>query len=182
MSQTTQFIESKFVVDHNVGKLAKWLRMMGYNAVLFKGEDDGNLVRTALVQGRVLLTKDSQLMKRRVVTSGRVKAVFLDTDDPSEQLRKVIRALRLDCRFKPFSICLECNHSLVEKTKEEVRGRVPPYVFRTQEQFMECPSCHRIYWRGTHWQAMNRVLQRLVSECADGQAGEREGCGEQAAL
>lgn len=170
--------ELKFVVDHNVGKLAKWLRMMGYNAILFKEEDDGSMVRTALVQDRVLLTKDSQLMKRRVVTSGRVKAVFLDTDDPSEQLRKVIRALRLDCRFKPFSICLECNHPLVEKAKEEVRGRVPPYVFRTQEQFMECPSCHRIYWRGTHWQAMNRVLQRLVSECGDegvgGQSNLRE--------
>jgi len=158
-----------------VGKLAKWLRMMGYNAVLFKDEDDGSLVRTALVQNRVVLTKDSQIMRRKVVTSGKVKAVFLDVDNPKEQLRKVIQALHLDCRFKPFSICLECNHTLVERTKEEVRGRVPPYVFRTKEQFMECPSCHRVYWRGTHWQAMNRILQRLVMECGDGEEGGHEG-------
>ncbi len=175
MSRTAQSGEPRFVVDHNVGKLAKWLRMMGYNAVLFKDQDDGSLVRTALTQNRVVLTKDSQIMKRRVVTSGKVKAVFLDVDDPNEQLRKVIRALRLDCQFRPFSICLECNHTLVERTKEEVRGRVPPYVYRTKEQFMECPSCHRIYWRGTHWQAMSRVLQRLVMECGeekgDGQKG-----------
>lgn len=172
MSEVMQTRETRFIVDHNVGKLAKWLRMMGYNAILFKEEDDGSLVRTALTQDRVVLTKDSQIMKRRVVTSGRLKAVFLDTDDPNEQLRKVIQTLHLDCHYKPFSICLECNHPLVERDKEEVRGRVPPYVFRTKEQFMECPSCHRIYWRGTHWLAMNRVLRKLVAECGGGRAGE----------
>lgn len=173
MSDVLPASELKFIVDHNVGKLAKWLRMMGYNAVLFKEEDDGRLVRTALTQNRVVLTKDSQIMKRRVVTSGRVKAVFLDTDNPAEQLRKVIQVLRLDCHFKPFSICLECNHPLIEMAKEEVRGRVPPYVFKTQEQFMECPSCHRIYWRGTHWQAMNRILQLLANECYEGRTDEQ---------
>jgi len=171
MSEMGQTGEPKFIVDHNVGKLAKWLRMMGYNTILFKEEDDGSLIRAALAQNRVILTKDSQLMKRRVITSGRLRAVFLDTDDPKAQLRKVIQTLHLDCRYKPFSICLECNHLLLEKDREEVRGRVPPYVFETKEQFMECPSCHRIYWRGTHWLAMNRVLERLVAECGSGQPG-----------
>lgn len=164
MSSAVQAKEIKFIVDHNVGKLAKWLRMMGYDALLFKEQDDGSLVRLALTEDRVVLTKDSQIMKRRVVTNGRLKAVFLDDDDPKVQLKKVIETLCLDCQYRPFSICLECNHHLVERAKEGVRGRVPPYVFKTQEQFMECPSCHRIYWRGTHWMAMNRVLQRLVTE------------------
>jgi uncharacterized protein with PIN domain len=172
MSGVVQTKEIKFIVDHNVGKLAKWLRMMGYDALLFKEEDDGSLVRLALAEDRVVLTKDSQIMKRRVVTSGKLKAVFLDDDDPKVQLRKVIETLCLDCQHRPFSLCLECNYPLVERAKEEVRGRVPPYVFETQEQFMECPSCHRIYWRGTHWMAMKRVLQRLVTE-EDRRAGDR---------
>lgn len=172
MSSLVQDKELRFIVDHNVGKLAKWLRMMGYDALLFKEEDDGSLVRLALAESRVVLTKDSQIMKRRVVTSGRLKAIFLNDDDPKVQLRKVIETLGLDCQYRPFSICLECNYPLVEKTREEVRGRVPPYVFKTQEQFMECPSCHRIYWRGTHWLAMKRALNRIAAE--HGEKSENE--------
>ena len=155
-------MEIKFIVDNNVGKLAKWLRIMGYDAVLFSEVDDGKMVKTALAEDRVILTKDSQIMKRRLVTSGRLKAVLIKDDDIRAQLRQVVTALKLGYHFRPFSICLECNQKLVEKDKESVRELVPPYVFKTQEQYMECPSCHRLYWRGTHWQAMSRELDELA--------------------
>jgi len=155
-------VEIKFIVDNNVGKLAKWLRVMGYDALLFSGEDDGKMVKIALAQNRVILTKDREVMKRRLVTSGKLKAVLIEGDDVEAQLQQVVEAFNLDYRFSPFSICLECNVQLIEKNQDAVRGSVPPYVFKTQKLYMECPSCHRIYWRGTHWQAMNRELDELA--------------------
>ena len=101
-------------------------------------------------------------MKRGVVTSGPLKAILISSDEPEPQIRQVIDTLHLDYRSRPFTLCLECNQPLVERTKDEVKDRVPPYVFQTQSQYMECPACHRIYWRGTHWQAMTEKLKKLT--------------------
>jgi hypothetical protein len=150
----------KFIVDNNVGKLAKWLRIMGYDAQFFNGSNDSRMVAIALAEERVILTRDTQIMKRRVVTSGRLKAILIQSDEPERQMHQVIDSLHLDCRSKPFTICLECNQPLSEKSKQEVKDLVPPYVFQTQNQYMECPSCHRIYWRGTHWQRMTEKLRK----------------------
>ena len=152
----------RFIVDSNVGKLAKWLRMLGYDAVFFEGEDDAYMIDRALKENRVILTRDTRLMKRGVITSGRLKAIMIGSDKPEPQIQQVIEALHLDFQSHPFTVCLECNHPLEERSREEIEDRVPPYVFRTQPQYMECPSCHRIYWRGTHWQAMLRKLERLT--------------------
>jgi len=145
-----------------VGKLAKWLRMIGYDALFFEGSSDSHMIATALAENRVILTRDTQIMRRRVVTSGRLRAILIQSDEPEQQMRQVMDTLKLDCQFQPFSICLECNQPLLERSKEEVKDLVPPYVFQTQSQYMECPACHRIYWRGTHWQAMTRKLEHLV--------------------
>ena len=155
--------EIRFIVDHNVGKLAKWLRMMGYDSLFFDGDDDSSMVRQALSEGRVILTRDSEIMKRRLITSGRLKAILIDSEEPERQMQQLMDTLDLKRQFKPFTLCLECNQPLVERSRKEVADRVPPYVYRTQSQYMECPACHRIYWRGTHWQAMTRKLEKLVS-------------------
>ena len=152
----------KFIIDHNVGKLAKWLRIMGYDTRFFEGTDDADLVATALAEERVILTRDTQITKRRVIANGRLKAILIHSDDPEQQMRQVIETLDLDCQFGPFTRCLECNQPLMVRGKQEVKDLVPPYVFQTQDQYMECPACHRIYWRGTHWQAMTRRLKRLM--------------------
>jgi uncharacterized protein with PIN domain len=157
-------VEIKFIVDNNVGKLARWLRIMGYDALLFSGEDDGRMVKVALAQNRMILTKDREVMKRRLVTSGKLKAILIAGDEIEAQLQQVVEALNLDYHFSPFSICLECNQRLIEKDRDAVQDLVPPYVFQTQKVYMECTSCHRIYWRGTHWQAMNRELEKLAAE------------------
>jgi len=151
----------KFIVDHNVGKLARWLRMMGYDTVFFDSREDVHLVAIALAEGRLILTRDTQIMQRGIITSGRLKAILINSDEPEAQIRQVIDTLNLDCRFRPFAICLECNQPLEERSREKVRDRVPPYVFQTQSQYMECPACHRVYWRGTHWAAMARTLDKF---------------------
>jgi len=145
-----------------VGKLAKWLRIMGYDTLFFNGSDDSGMIAIALAEDRVILTRDTQIMKRRVVTSGQLKAILIQSDEPERQMRQVIDSLNLDWQFKPFTICLECNQPLMERSKQQVSNLVPPYVFQTQSQYMECPACHRIYWRGTHWQAMTKKLEKLM--------------------
>lgn len=151
----------KFIVDINVGKLAKWLRMMGYDTLLFDGDDDWRMIIIALEEGRVIITKDTQIAKRGVITSGRLKAILITSDKSEQQIQQVVASLNLDYQYRPFTLCLECNQPLVERSKQEVEDRVPPYVFQTQSQFVECPGCHRIYWKGTHWKAMTEKLQRL---------------------
>jgi len=151
----------KFIVDCNVGKLVKWLRLMGYDTRFFNGNSDSQLIAIAQAEGRVILSRDTQIMKRRVITSGQLKAVLILGDEPELQMQQVIDALDLDCQFRSFTLCLECNQPLVERSKGEAKDLVPPYVFQTQSQFMECPACHRIYWRGTHWQAMTQTLRRF---------------------
>jgi len=151
----------KFIVDINVGKLAKWLRMMGYDTLLFDADDDWRMIIIALEEGRVVITKDTQIVKRGVITSGRLKAILITSDKSEQQIQQVVETLNLDYQYRPFTLCLECNQQLVETSKEEVEDKVPPYVFQTQSQFVECPACHRIFWKGTHWKAMTEKLQRL---------------------
>jgi len=151
----------KFIVDTNVGRLARWLRIMGYDAAFINYIDDRGLVSIGLKEKRVVLTKDTQIMMRRVVTSGKLKALLIEGDEVKDQLRQVVRTMKLDQERK-FTRCLECNQPLIPRRKEEVKDLVPPYVFQTQSRYVECPSCHRIYWRGTHWQRMKRELEMLM--------------------
>ena len=155
--------EIQFIVDHNVGKLARWLRMMGYDSLFFNGSDDSHMVAQALAEGRVILTRDTEIMKRRVIKNGRLKAVLIESEEPERQMQQLMNTLDLNGQFRPFTLCLECNERLVGRIPEEVKDRVPPYVYRTQSQYMECPACRRIYWRGTHWEAMTRKLKQLAS-------------------
>ena len=135
---------------------------MGYDTLFFDGSDDSRMVAIALDEGRVILTRDTQIMRRRVVTSGRLKAILVKSDEPEQQLHQIIDTLNPDCKFRPFALCLECNQPLLERSREQVKDLVPPYVFQTQSQYMECPACHRIYWRGTHWQAMTKKLKKFI--------------------
>jgi uncharacterized protein len=151
----------KFIVDQNVGKLAKLLRLLGYDTIFFAGETDTQLVEIAQIENRVMLTRDTHILERQAITGGRVEAILLSSDNIEKQIRQVVSDLHLN-NFQPFTLCLEDNHPLVLRTREEVINRVPPYVWRTQRAYVECPECHRIYWRGTHWDAMTRRLEKLI--------------------
>jgi hypothetical protein len=152
----------RFIVDSNVGRLATWLRIAGFDTLFAKSIDDNRLVRIALDEDRVLLTKDRQILKRRLVTSGRLKVILIEDDEVKAQLRQVLTTLNLAGQLRPFSLCVECNEPLVPREREEVEELVPPYVFQTQTQYMQCPGCLRIYWRGTHWERMSRELEVIA--------------------
>ena len=150
----------RFIVDHNVAKLARWLRMMGYDTLVFVGPDDTDMVRIALREDRILVTRDTGVMKRRVITSGRLPALLVAGDDPEAQIRQVITRYSLGSTGA-FTRCIECNVPLEERALEAVLERVPPNVAQTQTRYVECPLCRRIYWKGTHWQAMKDTLERF---------------------
>jgi len=153
----------RFITDENVGKLTKLLRLLGFDTVFFKGENDTQLVNRALAEDRIILTRDSYIPQRRLVTSGQVKTVLIISDNIDIQIKQVVEELNLLPQFQTFTLCLEDNHPLLLRTREEVKGRVPPYVWQTRQDFVECPHCHRIYWKGTHWQDMNRRLARVLT-------------------
>ncbi len=137
--------------------------MMGFDSLFFTGEDDSSMVKQALAEGRAVLTRDTEIVKRRVISLGRLRAVLFRSETPEQQMRHLLAEFDLIGQARPFTLCLECNQPLVERSRDEVKSRVPPYVFTTQTQYMECPSCCRIYWRGTHWEAMKRKLEELAN-------------------
>jgi uncharacterized protein with PIN domain len=155
----------RFVADCMLGKLAKWLRMLGYDTVYISGADDDDLVRIAVREDRVLLTRDNKLCERRMV---RKRCVFVDWGTTSQQVRQVFKqlGLRLDSQML-FTRCTVCNSEITPLAKSEVKDRVPPYVYNTQDQYGYCGACDKIYWRGTHVQ---HVLEALAAESGEQRA------------
>ncbi len=138
----------KFIADNMLGRLATWLRLLGYDTAYLPQADDPALVRVARAEDRVLLTRDVELTRRRGI-----RHLLVESEKVTEQVRQVFRAFKLSAR-EAFSRCAECNERLEVVSKESVRGTVPPYVFSTQDRFRRCAQCGRVYWRGTHWARM----------------------------
>ncbi len=145
----------KFLADNMLGRLATWLRLLGYDTAYLPEASDPELARIARAEERILLTRDVELTRRRGV-----RHLLIESEKVDQQLQQVFRTLNLTAR-QAFSRCAECNTPLDQINKETVRGQVPPYVFQTQERFLRCPNCQRVYWRGTHWARMLARLEDL---------------------
>ena len=153
-------MKPRFLADCNVGRLARWLRALGYDASYHAHIEDAALVREAAAEDRVLLTRDRDLTKRRVIQSGAVRAILIRHDEVTAQLRQVFAELGLDIE-QSLTRCIECNSELQPRQADIVAERVPPFVRSTQTRYSECPACGRIYWAGTHWQHMREVFAGL---------------------
>ncbi len=143
----------RFIADVMLGRLARWLRVLGYDTLYFTDMDDDTLAERARAEDRILLTRDVELARRR-----RLRVVLLDDDQTEAQLREVVRRLHLSTD-EAFSRCINCNLPLVEFSLDEARELVPPYVFATHDRFRRCPNCGKVYWRGTHWAHMREILE-----------------------
>jgi uncharacterized protein len=130
----------------------------------FNGATDTEMVNQALAENRIILTRDTHILKRRLVTSGKVTSILILSDDPERQIQQVVEKLGLLNAIRPFVLCLECNYPLQNITKEESKNRVPIYVWQTQNEYRECLQCRRIYWKGTHWARMNERLKKLIEQ------------------
>ncbi|MFB0527613.1 MAG: Mut7-C RNAse domain-containing protein [bacterium] len=147
----------KFLVDFMLGRLCKWLRLLGYDASYFVSEKKSDLIYQSLKEGRIILTRDHRLSKKKAI-----KLVIINSDLLEEQLEQVFS--ELDIKVDPdeiFTRCLVCNEVLQEIKKEKVKDRVPNYVFQTKKDFSFCPNCQKIYWKGTHWDLAHQLLKKL---------------------
>ena len=137
----------KFITDASLGKLAKWLRLLGYDTVVFPNQAGREMLRQADAEGRIVLTRRRDMTQRQF--SGHL---FLITGvDIASQLNDVISiySLKVD-QQKMFGICLKCNEKLYPVVREQVRDLVPPFVFENCTEYNQCPRCHNVYWAGTH--------------------------------
>ncbi len=148
----------RFMLDAMLGRLARWLRILGCDA-LFEAEiPDAELVRRALQQERVILTRDRALPQEWRVPH----LLIVESEAPLAQLQQVVRAFELDWRTRLFTRCSRCNTELETVAREDIVTRVPARIFSEQECFLRCASCGRIYWGGSHSARMRRVLDAAL--------------------
>jgi len=151
----------RFLVDINVGKLARLLRMAGLDARYEPDLSDGELAALVRTDERVLLSRNRELLKRKEVIHGRL----IRAEQPEEQLREVIDLYDLSDMLKPFCRCLACNTMLEPVAKETILDRLEPLTRKYYHRFKLCPGCGRIYWQGSHHARMMRLLRRVQLRC-----------------
>jgi hypothetical protein len=148
----------KFIADRMLGKLAKELRMLGYDTLYYRGENSYPLIKLAREEGRVILTRNSKLIPRR--PEDRILKVMADKS--ALQLRELIQKKVISLNEENlFSRCLLCNVLLDEISRKEAEGKVPDFIFYQQKEFSRCPQCLRIYWQGSHQDHMQKKIERL---------------------
>lgn len=150
-----------FAVDVMLGRLARWLRILGHDVAYGSHLHGRGLVERARREGRIIVTRDTALMR----TPHLPRHVFVASDRFRDQLREVAAAVPL-ARDAAFTRCVECNDGLVAVEPATVRERVPPYVFETQTAFWTCPRCHRLYWPATHHARMREELAAIGLEAS----------------
>lgn len=150
--------ETRFVLDSHLGQLATYLRLIGFDSLYQNDYSDEELAHISRLEGRILLTMDRGLLKRNLVTHG----YCVRQRDPRQQLVEVVRRFDLKREMRPFQRCLRCNGLLYPVTKEEVSARLPPNTRRYYDEFRICQTCGRIYWKGSHYQRMQRFLRHVL--------------------
>ncbi|MFQ5793748.1 MAG: Mut7-C RNAse domain-containing protein [Candidatus Bipolaricaulia bacterium] len=151
-------MKKKFIVDAMLGKLAKWLRILGYDTLYFHDIDDHRLIEIASREGRILLTGDRELMCYR----WEGERLFVSSDLWQEQLYQAYHAFDLGTEGI-FTRCIDCNQPLEQVAKQEVQGEVPTYVYHNQRAFGRCPRCRKIYWQGTHFEKSTRRVEHILN-------------------
>lgn len=148
----------RFILDVHLGKLARHLRMVGFDALYRNDYDDLTIVEIATgSEERTILTRDLGILRH-----GRVKhGYWLRETNPERQLREVVQAFRLTDRLRPFTRCLECNTCLEEVSKTDVYDRLPEGVRDAYDVFSWCPGCGRVYWAGSHYNRMKGIIDTL---------------------
>jgi len=142
-----------------LGTLAKWLRILGYDTAYDNRIDDDEIVERCVREGRIALTRDARLTQRRVLRN----SLLIESTELGPQIRQVLAHLRQEIDpSRLLTRCVECNSVLESVSPESIQSLVPEYVFRTERDFKQCPSCRRVYWGGTHRHQIQRRLRKLL--------------------
>ena len=147
----------KFLADCMLGKLARWLRILGYDAAYDNHAEDNDLLAAAERENRILLTRDRPLYER----ARSLPCVFVEKNELDHQIAQLVTEVGLDLDRETFTRCLECNVPILDADLEQVRMSVPPFVLKSQTQFYKCPACLRVYWSGSHTDRMEARLSAI---------------------
>lgn len=148
----------RFVADAHLGGLARLLRLAGFDTLYDNHFHDDDIERLAVEEGRIVLSRDIDLLKRRAITHG----CYVHAQEPWAQLREMVERLDLARLARPFALCLECNAPLQSVEKADVLEKLPPGVRASHEHFKICPGCERVYWEGSHWQNLQERLAGVL--------------------
>ena len=148
----------KFVVDCMLGKLAKWLKILGFDAQFFSKIEDDKLLAIAREEGRILLTRDTELIQR----AKDIETLFLNSEEWPNQVQQVLDHFNLQEKANPHTRCIDCNVVLKNLLKKNAKNLVSAFVFEQAESFALCPNCGRVFWRGTHFKDMKAKIQEML--------------------
>ena len=152
--------EPRFVLDSHLGRLAAYLRMLGVDVLYRNDSHDPELAQISARERRILLTRDRRLLMRSAVTHG----YCVRSLEPDEQVGEVLRRYDLAPRLQPFRRCLRCNGYLQPVEKEQVLERLQPLTRRYFDEFAQCPDCGQIYWKGSHYLHMAKLVEKFQKE------------------
>lgn len=147
----------RFLLDAHLGKLSKLLRMLGFDTLYRNDYSDNELSYLSRAESRVLLSRDRKLLMRNEVQYG----YFVRNTSPNKQAAEVLIRYNLFQKISPFSLCLVCNTALIPVTKDNVESRIPPDIRSNYDVFVQCPACMRVYWKGSHYDNMQQVIDEL---------------------
>ena len=150
----------RFIADAHLGGLARLLRMCGFDTLYDNAIDDQEIAAIAAREECIVLTRDRELLKRRVIDHG----CYVRAHKPAQQLRELFQRLDLAGSAHPFSLCLHCNVPLQPIDQEQARERLPSRVGCSYSRFMQCERCQRLFWQGSHWRNMQTLLAPLLGQ------------------
>lgn len=149
-----------FVLDVHVGRLAGYLRLLGFDALYRNDYDDAEIIRLSIEERRIILTRDLGILKNRIVTHG----YWLRSQRPLEQLREVLERFDLRRAARPFTRCPVCNAALEPVAKSVIKSRLPPKTRELYEEFSRCTACGKVYWKGAHYEKLLKLVQSQTAQ------------------
>jgi uncharacterized protein with PIN domain len=146
-----------FICDVHLGKLARRLRLLGFDTIYRNDLEDEEIIRIARTDDRIILTRDGEILSNKTTRSYRPDSIFSD-----EQVREVLSVFNLRGQVKPFSRCIKCNGEIIPVDKDSVIALVPPRIGQFMEHFWRCQGCRKIYWQGSHYEKLRKWVDGVV--------------------
>jgi uncharacterized protein with PIN domain len=150
--------ESRFILDAHLGKLAKYLRMLGFDTLYQNDFGDREIIDIAQTEKRIILTRDKLLLQSKKVNHG----YFVRSTEKHAQLIEIVKKFDLRSQFRSFTRCMTCNADLIPKIKQEIIDKIDADTARIYDEFFYCPSCNKVFWKGSHFERMEQLILSLI--------------------
>jgi uncharacterized protein with PIN domain len=152
--------DSRFILDAHLGKLAKYLRMLGFDTLYQNDFGDQEIIDIAQDENRIILTRDKLLLRSKRVDHG----YYVRETEKHAQLIEIVKKFDLYSQFRSFTRCMTCNAKLVKKDKSEIKDKIDSDTARIFNEFFHCPACDKVFWKGSHFERMEKLILSLLTQ------------------